>query len=80
LALDDFIYCSNQMIKNWSNKEDESEFSRDFLIDLKDLKILLEKELLDDHKKLVSNSIAKANKTNKRDGISSQTLNELFKV
>ena len=54
LQLDDFIYCANQMIKSWSgapNTEYESEFSRDFLINLKDLKIFVEKDFIDDHKK-----------------------------
>ena len=42
------------MIRNWSSVngfESDSDFSRDFLIDLKDLKILNEKDLIDDHKK-----------------------------
>lgn len=54
LSLEDFIYCASQMIKNWSgtpNLENESEFSRDFLKNLKDLKILIEKDFIEDHKK-----------------------------
>jgi hypothetical protein len=51
------------MIKNWtissqsqgqggsSADSDESDFSRDFLINLKELKILSEKDLIEDHKK-----------------------------
>ena len=41
------------MIKNWTSQtqNDESDFSRDFLIDLKDLKILIERDFIDDHKK-----------------------------
>ena len=40
------------MIKNWSYaSNDESEFSRDFLINLKDLRILIERDFIEDHKK-----------------------------
>jgi hypothetical protein len=50
--LDDFIYCANQIIKNWSNsQESECDFSRDFLINLKDLRLLVEKDFIEDHKK-----------------------------
>lgn len=39
-------------MKNWcSNFDYESELSRDFLMDLKDLKILTEKDMIEDHKK-----------------------------
>ena len=57
LTLEDFLYCASQMIKNWTsqsqsqNANDESDFNRDFLINLKDLKILTEKEFIEDHKK-----------------------------
>ena len=59
LTLDDFLYCASQMIKNWTssqtqNANDESDFSRDFLINLKDLKILIEKEFIEDHKKYLN--------------------------
>ena len=53
LSLDDFIYCANQMNKNWSSNsiETDSDLSRDFLINLKDLKIFLDKDILEEHKK-----------------------------
>lgn len=61
LSLEDFVYCANQMIKNWStvsNSEcNDSDLNKDFLINLKDLKILIEKEMIDDHKKLVISAI-----------------------
>ena len=57
LSLEDFVYCANQMIKNWSTVSNsdsaDSDLNKDFLMNLKDLKILTEKELMDDHKKLV---------------------------
>ncbi|CAF0810638.1 unnamed protein product [Brachionus calyciflorus] len=62
LTIEDFIYCANQMIKNWPMSftfENDSDFSRDFLLSLKELKYLSEKEFIDDHKKLVLNGIAK---------------------
>lgn len=54
LTLDDFVYCANQMIKNWSSaslSESECDLSRDFLINLKDLRLLIDKDFIDDHKK-----------------------------
>lgn len=61
LSLDDFIYCANMMMKNWSSNshDSDSDMNRDFLIDLKDLKIFTERDILDDHKKLVSMSMTK---------------------
>lgn len=57
LSLEDFVYCANQMIKNWStissSDSADTDLNKDFLINLKDLKILSEKEMIDDHKKLV---------------------------
>ncbi len=45
------------MIKNWStissSDSADTDLNKDFLINLKDLKILSEKEMIDDHKKLV---------------------------
>jgi hypothetical protein len=85
LLLDDFIYCANQMIRNWSgspNNESESDFSKDFLINLKDLKIIIEKEFIDDHKKLVISSISKSNNTvsSKEYKSKIQMLESSFKV
>jgi hypothetical protein len=53
LTLDDFLYCASQMIKSWTcqSESEEPDFSRDFLINLKDLKILTEKDFIEDHKK-----------------------------
>ncbi|RNA36917.1 Acidic fibroblast growth factor intracellular-binding [Brachionus plicatilis] len=62
LVLDDFIYCANQMINNWSMSntfENDTDFSRDFLLSFKELKILSEKEFIDEHKRLVLHGIAK---------------------
>jgi hypothetical protein len=85
LMLDDFIYCSNQMIKNWSagsSNEYEADFSKDFLINLKDLKIITEREYIDDHKKLVISAISKTiNNSSSRDYKSKiNILDSLFKV
>lgn len=59
--MEDFVYCANQMIKNWSlvsnSDSSDSDLNKDFLINLKDLKILTEKEMIDDHKKLVISAI-----------------------
>lgn len=53
LSLEDFTYCANLLIKNWaSNSSDsDSDLNRDFLINLKDLKIFTDKEILEEHKK-----------------------------
>lgn len=54
MSLEDIIFCANQMIKNWpmsNNFDNDSDFSRDFLLSLKDLKIIIEKDFIDDHKK-----------------------------
>ncbi len=61
LSLEDFIYCANQLLKNWSTNsvESESDLNRDFLMNLKDLKIFSEKEILEEHKKLVVVSVRK---------------------
>ena len=87
--LDEFIYCANQMIKNWSssssnnNESYESDFSKDFLIDLKDLRIITEREFIEDHKKLVIASIGKtiSTQSNTRDYKSKiQMLDASFRV
>ena len=49
--------CSIHINNNNENEYDD--VSKDFLINLKDLKIFIEKEVLDDHKKLVITSITK---------------------
>ena len=90
LTFDDLIYCANQMTKNWSihiNNNNENEYddvSKDFLINLKDLKIFIEKEVLDDHKKLVITSITKFVNTSSNKDIKLQKdikmLDNSFKV
>lgn len=61
LSLDDFIYCANMLIKNWSSNSNDtdSDLNRDFLMNLKDLKIFTEKEILEEHKKLVNITVSK---------------------
>lgn len=62
LTTDDFIYCANLITKNWSSNvsstlESENDISRDFLINLKDLRILVEKDFIEDHKKYSNGSL-----------------------
>lgn len=47
------MYCANQVIKNWSNESSDNDFSRDFLMNLKDLKILIERDFIEDHRKYI---------------------------
>ena len=68
---------------NWSNNYDNDydDFSKDFLINLKDLKIFIEKDVLDDHKKLVMSAISKIiNYQSSRDNKSIKMLDGSFKV
>lgn len=86
LTSEDFIHCANLITKNWSSSsstnaaphDSESDISRDFLINLKDLKILVERDFIEDHKKLVLSGICKALNLTK-DTRSIQTLDGLFK-
>lgn len=63
LTFEDFMFCAEHMIVNWSysaaecdNHEDmDVDLDRMFLQDLRDLKILTEKEYLDEHKNYLMN-------------------------
>ncbi|KAH3826890.1 acidic fibroblast growth factor intracellular-binding protein-like [Dreissena polymorpha] len=63
LTFEDFLYCAEHMITNWSysaaecdNHEDmDVDLDRAFLQDLRDLKILTEKQHVDEHKLFVLN-------------------------
>jgi len=60
LTLDDLIFCSNQMLKNWSNNSDptiECDISKEFLIDLKDLKVLIDRDYLEEHRGYILTSV-----------------------
>lgn len=65
LTFDDFCYCADQMIDNWtigkadSRKEDlDADFDRAFLQELRELKFLAsDKDASDQHKSLVLNSL-----------------------
>ena len=82
------MYCANQMIKNWStisgSDSADSDLNKDFLINLKDLKILTEKEMIDDHKKLVIaalfNKTLYSNQSINQDSKSYHLIDSNFKV
>ncbi|XP_060590467.1 acidic fibroblast growth factor intracellular-binding protein-like [Ruditapes philippinarum] len=65
LTFDDFLFCTEHMIVNWSysaaecdNHEDmDVDLDRMFLQELRDLKILTEKEFLDEHRNYLMNSL-----------------------
>ncbi|ELU08879.1 hypothetical protein CAPTEDRAFT_206066 [Capitella teleta] len=65
LTFPDFVHCANEMITNWSysskdckhHDDMDQDLDRDFLIDLRDLKILSEKEHLDEHRVAVLKAI-----------------------
>ncbi|XP_029469030.1 acidic fibroblast growth factor intracellular-binding protein isoform X1 [Rhinatrema bivittatum] len=65
LTFEDFAYCAEQLIQNWTlgavdNQADDMDMDLDkeFLQDLKELKILItDKDLLDQHKSLVCTSL-----------------------
>ncbi|KAK3745518.1 hypothetical protein QZH41_009915 [Actinostola sp. cb2023] len=75
LTFDDLAYCSEQMIDKWTVGTDDNgsgqdigetgaEFDRTFLQDLRDLKVFVsEKEIVEEHRSLVRNSILKNEKT-----------------
>ncbi|KAI0234810.1 Acidic fibroblast growth factor intracellular-binding protein [Lamellibrachia satsuma] len=62
LTFGDLVHCANEMIATWSNSAKDSkdhedidvDLSRDFLHDLRDVKVLADKELLDEHKFIVT--------------------------
>ena len=60
LQFSDFLHCSNEIMNNWScnnldckYEETSMEMDREFLHYLRDLRILLEKDIFDEHKLLV---------------------------
>lgn len=60
LQFSDFLHCSSEMMTNWSctntdckYEEALMEMDREFLQDLRDLKVLLERDLMEDHRMLV---------------------------
>uniref|UniRef100_T1JE67 Acidic fibroblast growth factor intracellular-binding protein n=1 Tax=Strigamia maritima TaxID=126957 RepID=T1JE67_STRMM len=66
LTFDDFLHCAKQMIAHWTtnlteqaNKNDETDvdLDREFLQDLRELKILLEKDHLEEHRGFVLRSL-----------------------
>lgn len=58
LTFDDFLHCATQMIVHWSNhsacRPDETnvDLDREFLQDLRDLKLLLDKESIEEHRSI----------------------------
>lgn len=64
LTFDDFLHCANQMISHWScnsatSKSDDVDvdLDREFLQDLRELKMLLDKEHLEEHRSIVLRSL-----------------------
>ncbi|KAL5008908.1 hypothetical protein ScPMuIL_014489 [Solemya velum] len=65
LLFDDFVHCAYQMIANWSysatdSKEHEDmdvDLDREFLQELRELRILLDKENMDEQKSLVTRAL-----------------------
>jgi hypothetical protein len=60
LQFSDFLHCSTEMMANWSCTNPECKYEetamdidREFLQDLRELRILVERESLDEHKSLV---------------------------
>lgn len=61
LTFDDFVHCAEQMITNWSyssveckgHQDMDVDLDREFLQNLRDLKLFLEKDVIDEHRNLV---------------------------
>ncbi|KAK0056954.1 G-protein coupled receptor moody [Biomphalaria pfeifferi] len=61
LTFEDFAVCANHMISNWSyssedcqNHEDmDVDMDRDFLMDLREVKVLMEREYAEEHRSLM---------------------------
>ncbi|XP_041354579.1 acidic fibroblast growth factor intracellular-binding protein-like [Gigantopelta aegis] len=61
LSFKDFAFCANLMITNWSyssvecksHEDMDVDLDRDFLLQLRELKVLMDKEYLDEHKSIV---------------------------
>ncbi|XP_076318708.1 acidic fibroblast growth factor intracellular-binding protein [Tachypleus tridentatus] len=65
LTIDDFLYCANEMMINWAcpipdcrYEETAMDMDREFLQDLRDMKILVEKDALDEQKSLIMSFIS----------------------
>ncbi|XP_005106473.1 acidic fibroblast growth factor intracellular-binding protein [Aplysia californica] len=61
LTFDDFAICANHMISNWSYSSEDCQthedmdvdMDRDFLLDLRELKVLMEREYAEEHRGLM---------------------------
>ncbi|XP_048736754.2 acidic fibroblast growth factor intracellular-binding protein-like [Ostrea edulis] len=68
LTFEDFVFCANQMITNWSyssadckvHEDMDVDLDRRFLQDLRELKMISEKEVLDEHKGQVISHLKQA--------------------
>ncbi|KAL4238278.1 hypothetical protein ACF0H5_002990 [Mactra antiquata] len=87
LTFDDFMFCTEHMIVNWSysaaecdNHEDmDVDLDRMFLQDLRDLKILTEKEHLDEQKTCLMNTL-KTTLTRKKINVIDENFKNLSKA
>lgn len=82
LHFDDFLHCATQMMSNWSCTNAECKFEetamdidREFLQDLRELRVLVERESLDEHRALVMR-ILKTKVTDRK----SAEIDFMFKV
>lgn len=65
ITFEDFAFCANEMIVNWSyssedckdHKDMDVDLDRDFLHGLRDVKLLAEKDQMDEHRTLVCKMI-----------------------
>jgi len=64
LTFDDFLHCATCMIANWSCNsthfkpdDTDADLDREYLQELRDVKILLEREVLEEHRALVCNRL-----------------------
>lgn len=60
LKFDDFLFCACEMMSHWSCKKHDCKYEetsmdmdREFLQDLRELKLLIEKDCIDEHKNVV---------------------------
>lgn len=65
LVFNDFVICANEMIRNWSysskdcrdHEDMDVDLDREFLLGLRELKFLTDKDHLDEHRTLVLQSV-----------------------
>lgn len=52
LTFGDIMYCAQQMMANWTPKgeEGDADLDREFLMELRELKVLLERDVMEEHK------------------------------